>query len=945
MTHSRFLIPSLPPRVHRLKPMPSAAPLALLLLGLALTVGGCGEQGLSADAHVSKAERHIAAGDLRAGVIELKNAIQQDPDDLNSRLLLGTSYLTLGDPLGAEKELMRARELGAPAEEVLVPLARAWNGQGAFDKTLKEVVLEDTPSGPSRLDALVVRAHAHRGLGQLDAARVHLDEALALAPDHPPALIERARLAIQQEDLGTAAVFVDRARAAAPEQTEVWTVTGDLALAAGRPAEAVAAFEKVTRDELAPFGLRLALAQARIANEEFEAAIVVLDELHRQAPDHPAVNYLRALAAYQTEEFETAKAFGQKVLARVPHHLDTFLIIGGAHFALGENEQAVDRLKSFVASVPGHAPARRLLGAALLRAGDPAGARQILRPLVGERDSGDDAALLAMIGAAAVRSGDLAGGKTYLQRLAQAQPDNAMARAQLGVVRLDLGEIDEGFADLEQAVRQDPGSQALAVLAIGSLRAGRLDKALEAAQKLAEEDPQSPLGPTLAGIALASSGKPDQARAAFEQARALDPAAPGAGFNLAALEFKQGRPEAAHRILLETLDKNPKDPQVLHKLGTLETLLGDPAARSRFVELLTLEPDNLSAKIALAQLHLQDGEPQRALDLTERLHRADPANLQLAGVVGQAYLAAGRPHDAAAVFRGLIAAHPDAVVPRLALAQALATAGEQGQAREQLETILALDPPNQAAGLALARLASAEGDWQRAERMLAALEGTAADSADVLELRGDIALAAGRLDEATHLYRRVLDSAPTGMRLMKLAAVERRAGNPNAPSILQDWLADHPDDVAVRLALADARLAAQDNAAARQEYERIITIDPQNVVARNNLAWLLWQAGEVNAALPHVTTALELAPDSPQVQDTAGMVFLAAGDAARAVGLLRKAAEASPQDATIHYHLAQALHATGEVQQARQVLEQVLGVGEPFPERQQAEALFRQLKG
>jgi Flp pilus assembly protein TadD len=116
-------------------------------------------------------------------------------------------------------------------------------------------------------------------------------------------------------------------------------------------------------------------------------------------------------------------------------------------------------------------------------------------------------------------------------------------------------------------------------------------------------------------------------------------------------------------------------------------------------------------------------------------------------------------------------------------------------------------------------------------------------------------------------------------------------------------------------------------------------------VARNNLAWLLWQGGNVAAALPHIETALELAPESPQVQDTAGSVLLAAGHAERALTLLRRAAEARPQDATIRYHLAQALHAVGKSEHAHQILEQVLGDGEPFPERQQAEVFFKQLSG
>jgi putative PEP-CTERM system TPR-repeat lipoprotein len=417
------------------------------------------------------------------------------------------------------------------------------------------------------------------------------------------------------------------------------------------------------------------------------------------------------------------------------------------------------------------------------------------------------------------------------------------------------------------------------------------------------------------------------------------------GFNLATLDFNEGNLEAAHQVLLETLQRNPRNPRVLQRLGELEAVMERPEAKARISEWMALEPKNIQPKVLLAQLHLQAQEPQKALDLTQRLREADPGNIQLGSVVGRAYLALERPNEAARVFRALSEAHPDAVAPRLALAQALVTAGEQEQAKEQLEKVHKIDPKNVPAKLALARLAIADGDVAYAKRMLAAVDDAAADNPDVLELRGDLANAEGRLDEARSLYKQALKQGPMSARAIKLAMVERRVGNPDAVSTLQAWLADHPDDVAVRLAVADARLSAQDHEAAQKEYEKIIQIVPENVVALNNLAWLLWQSGNVTAALPHIKTALELAPESPQVQDTAGSVFLAAGDAKRAVTLLRRAAEANPQDATIRYHLAQALHAVGESKQAYQILEQVLGDGEPFPERQQAEVFFKQLNG
>ena len=268
---------------HILRGLQHAAGIGAVVVGLAVAVGGCGNETLSADAYVAKAEESIAAGDLRAGVIELKNAIQRNPQDPKARLLLARTYLALGDPASAEKEATRARELGAAAQDVLVPLAQAWNDQGAYERTLKELALDDAAPEQHRTNTLVVRGLAHLGLGQLEAAQAHLDEALAATPDDASALVGRARLAMQQKDLEKATSLVDRANAVAPEDAEVVATRGDLALAADRPANAVAAFRTLVGRVPGNLNYKLSLVQAMIANGEAEAAVGTLDEMIRRA--------------------------------------------------------------------------------------------------------------------------------------------------------------------------------------------------------------------------------------------------------------------------------------------------------------------------------------------------------------------------------------------------------------------------------------------------------------------------------------------------------------------------------------------------------------------------------------------------------------------------------------------------------------------------------------
>jgi hypothetical protein len=72
-----------------------------------------------------------------------------------------------------------------------------------------------------------------------------------------------------------------------------------------------------------------------------------------------------------------------------------------------------------------------------------------------------------------------------------------------------------------------------------------------------------------------------------------------------------------------------------------------------------------------------------------------------------------------------------------------------------------------------------------------------------------------------------------------------------------------------------------------------------------------------------------------------------AGNPQLAVALLRAAAAPranQPINPTIVYHLAYALHATGEKAEAQRVLEGLLGANAGFPEKAEAEKLLAELK-
>src|SRR5262245_4137745 len=96
-------------QAHRVRGVPA-------LLGvcvLAALLAACNNKE-SPDALVASANEYAAKGNQSAAVIQLKNALQQAPNNGEARLLLGQALLETRDPASAEKELRRALELKQP---------------------------------------------------------------------------------------------------------------------------------------------------------------------------------------------------------------------------------------------------------------------------------------------------------------------------------------------------------------------------------------------------------------------------------------------------------------------------------------------------------------------------------------------------------------------------------------------------------------------------------------------------------------------------------------------------------------------------------------------------------------------------------------------------------------------------------------------------------------
>jgi tetratricopeptide (TPR) repeat protein len=93
-------------------------------------------------------------------------------------------------------------------------------------------------------------------------------------------------------------------------------------------------------------------------------------------------------------------------------------------------------------------------------------------------------------------------------------------------------------------------------------------------------------------------------------------------------------------------------------------------------------------------------------------------------------------------------------------------------------------------------------------------------------------------------------------------------------SFFEQRVADHPDDVAARLDLAQRYLETGDAQSAVQQYVAVLQLAPRNPEAHAQLGFLLYQAGRASDGLAAVRQALDLDPTYPEALYFEGVILL-----------------------------------------------------------------------
>ena len=115
-------------------------------------------------------------------------------------------------------------------------------------------------------------------------------------------------------------------------------------------------------------------------------------------------------------------------------------------------------------------------------------------------------------------------------------------------------------------------------------------------------------------------------------------------------------------------------------------------------------------------------------------------------------------------------------------------------------------------------------------------------------------------------------------------------------------------------------------------YRDVLKKRADDVVASNNLAWLLTQSGgNIDEALKWAQISKEKSPNDPAVTDTLGWIYMQKHNDTLAISEFTDAVNKSPKNPLYLYHLGLAQMHAGDSRQAQESLQKSLEPKVDFP--------------
>lgn len=848
------------------------------------------ESSSEATGHISRAETYVGQGQYRSAMLEIRNAVQKDPGNVEHVVLLAGIYNEIGAGEPAAELLQPWLE--DHQAQVTLPLARAFILQGKH-LSAREVLEGFTPqSDAERLEYRLLQARSQRLAGNHDEAIRALRELQDTAPANPEVTAALGRALLAANEPNAALSELTDWTANHGDNAEILFLTGLAHYRLGAVDQSTEVLTQATAtvptsDIFLPVRRDILTLLSRSLTEQgrITEAQVYNNILAENTSSDTQARAESAIEAINRGDLETARTTLEELLQQNPDNERVAMMLGALNLHEGRPEEAQSLLVENVDAETTPTPLLRAATIAQIDTGKREEALKTLSRAIEARPN--DAELLAMHGLLALSLPDQkdAGVASLSKAL---DIDRSRSRLRLALARhyMEEGQTEQALAQMRVAFTETPTDWPTTQYYLSLLLNTERDtEAREITESLLNGFADDPRAVTLAAMAEHRLGDTDSAQSRLETLTAETPDNLPALIALGTVYRDQDMNEKAVDTLLKAARQQPSNMGLLQAAGRLYARSQKPDEVVSWLNDIGAGNDELApnAYTLAAQIRVQQGQLAEARAILNRIPEA-------------------RQTDRSTTIRGQLL---------VAEAEQAARQEDWATARTKAAEAASLQPDNLAFALIPIRVSAAEGNYEEALGSLDELESSFGE-------RPPIDLTRARLITATegekaafdHLMQRWQASGevqlmPTLIGLARQHAPEKRG------ELARAWVAKQPDSATAQLTLAEHQMMSGDEQSAIASYEAALEQRPDNAIAMNNLAWLLRESNRERA----ITLALranELAPDNAAILDTYGWLLHLSGRHKEALATIEKALALAPDNADIQQHRDDIKAASGQ---------------------------------
>ncbi len=884
--------------------------------------------------------------------IHLKNSLQDDPNNLAAKILMGKLLLRNGYLGEAEAELFEALQMGADINLVLKPLGDTLLLLRKYDELLA-FGFEGRLTRQSRFERHLLHAAAKFKLDNVTEARQEYQSAISLFPANIEALNSLVSLELAQENFAAAESLINQAMKLDNNNPRLWQLKGRLLREQDNISESQSAMEYAS--ELAPDDplILRSLADIYINTKNYDAAARLVSTILDQTPDDPMALLLNSWlkteqnnSADASQELEklsaTLSTLDEGALSKEPMLL---YISALSAFAQNKLEQARSLLEQYLAKQPGHMVASLMLARTYLKLGKPKMAADALEPHAKNIAGNLDAAI--MLSELYLRQNKAFKALEIHAMLERAYPGNKLVDLLDIKIMAARGKFQEAINAIDKSKYKSSDIAFILTKSLLLLEIGKIDEADYVADKLLEIAPDNPDLINFKAAVLIRKRQWDAALVLVEQTLKINPSHFSARYNRASIFVANGQFQQADDLLADLIEQQPDNVSalVLHARSQANTGQYDEAIEN-LERALELDIDNLQAFQILADIYAARNEFDRALRQLNNLIKHDDVKPRYLLQKTVLYLRKKDLVNAERQYRNIeeIAAEDPYVMRNLAKIRL--DAGDLSGALDNIKQAEKLAPNDLPVGLDYIWTNIANKDYAAASIKLKFLKSRFAGNTRLIIAEGDLQNAKGETAGAAQSYLAAVEKVPGNrIALAKFyqLTVENKATELFEQSI-PPLVEKYPDNYFQRNLLADFYLNHGKQELAREQYEKLLQTQnfPNRAFVLNNLANIYLKT-DLGKAQTYITEAMQLAGNSPAIVDTYGWIKALLGNYKDALDILRRAYAMNSRDPAIQYHLAYTLIKLGRSSEAKNELLAALDSTIDFSERKDAEALLNSI--